>query len=222
MTDDFVTELEGASQRLSQKRRSRQLIFGMGLAGLALLTLTWCGTGGVGAVGFVFLLGAVGIVLFLEWDGMRLERALEQVPLDGKRAHFRSGRDGLVFGNPGGLFVESRGRFYKFDGTVDAVRAISYLGESHELSCELNANRAPLRKRRCRSAFSSRATPRRRPGSGSRSSSTRGRSRAGADELHVPGCGARGLSTAAPPRPPGRASPRRSPPSRGRTRRAGR
>lgn len=130
MTDDFVTEADRAVQRLHAKRRRHQTIAGGGLGGFALLTLVACGPSGVGSLSFVFLSAAVGITLWLEWSGMRVEKDLENVPLEGKRVHFVSGRDGLVFSTNKEVFVESRGGFER------DLTGVAYLGETHELRFE--------------------------------------------------------------------------------------
>ncbi|MFL5320054.1 MAG: hypothetical protein ACJ790_10405 [Myxococcaceae bacterium] len=139
MTDDFVTETDKAVGRLHKKRRMRQIMFGGGLSLFSLLVLLWLGAGGIGAGAFGLLVVALAIVLYLEWDGMRLERQLEAVPMTGKRVHFLSGRDGLVFATEEQLFVEGRGRFYELRSKGYTISEIGYLGETHELNFAFQA-----------------------------------------------------------------------------------
>lgn len=130
MTGDFVTEATQAVARLHRKRRNRQLMYGGGLMLFALLLLISCGGGGLGSLAFVFLVAGIGLALYLEWLGMRLESAVDTASEKVPKVHFVSSKDGLFFQTDTQFFVESREQFFDgkwFGGPV----SVSYLGELH-------------------------------------------------------------------------------------------
>ena len=139
MTGDFVAEAGDAIVRMQAERRRRQLYTAIGGAVGTLALLYWC-TG----LGFVVMAGTVVGLLWLEFYGDRLEKALETV--GESREFFVSSKDGLFLATPGFVFVEKMNKLFPYEDKRRSVAKVDYDASAHQLHFLIHVRHPAMEK----------------------------------------------------------------------------